>query len=116
MTNAKLETRSSKLEETVVGSTAQPALAGEKANGHAEKTERVYDLAERTAVFGEQVIRFARGVRLDAITQPLVRQLVRSATSVGANYLEANDSESQRDLRHKLSICRKESRETTHWL
>jgi four helix bundle protein len=79
-------------------------------------TERVYDLEERTAAFGEQIIRFARKIQLDAVTRSIVDQLVRSGTSIGANYLEAEDGQSKKDFRHKISICRKESKEVRHWL
>jgi four helix bundle protein len=74
------------------------------------------DLQERTACFGEAVIRFVRLVSLDAVTSSVVNQLVRSATSVGANYCEADDAESKKDFRHKISICLKEIKETRHWL
>jgi four helix bundle protein len=80
------------------------------------KPGRQFDLEERTASFGEAVIRFAQTIRETAVTRPLVNQLVRAATSVGANYCEANDAESKTDFRHKIGICRKESRETGHWL
>ena len=80
------------------------------------KPGRQFDLEERTASFGEAVIRFSQTVRETAVTRPLVSQLVRAATSVGANYCEANDAESKVDFRHKIAICRKESRETGHWL
>jgi four helix bundle protein len=53
---------------------------------------------------------------LNAITSSVVSQLVRSATSVGANYCEADDAESKKDFRHKISICLKEIKETRHWL
>jgi len=62
------------------------------------------------------VITFARTVKADAVTRPLVSQLVRAATSVGANYSEANEAESRLDFKHKISICAKEARETQHWL
>jgi four helix bundle protein len=74
------------------------------------------DLEERTARFGEAVIAFCRSVPANVVTTPLVSQLVRSATSVGANYCEADDSESKKDFRHKIALCRKEARETKHWL
>ena len=80
------------------------------------KPGRQFDLEERTASFGEAVIRFAQTIRETAVTRPLVNQLVRAATSVGANYCEANDAESKSDFRHKIAICLKESRETGHWL
>ena len=78
--------------------------------------KKPYDLEERTASFGEAVIRFARTLPQDVITIPLIGQLVRSGTSVGANYCEADDSVSKGDFRHRISICKKESRETKFWL
>jgi four helix bundle protein len=74
------------------------------------------DLQERTACFGEDVIKFVRLIPLNAITSSVISQLVRSATSVGANYCEADDAESKKDFRHKISICLKEIKETRHWL
>ena len=75
-----------------------------------------FDLEERTAKFGEDVIRFAKTVSQNVITNPLINQLVRSGTSVGANYSEADDAQSKKDFRHKICICKKEARETKHWL
>ncbi|MDB6126713.1 MAG: hypothetical protein JWM35_609 [Verrucomicrobia bacterium] len=75
-----------------------------------------YDLEERTAVFGEQVIEFCLAVCTGAVTSPIINQLVRAGTSIGANYCEADDAESKRDFRHKIGICRKEARETKYWL
>jgi four helix bundle protein len=46
----------------------------------------------------------------------LIDQLVSSSTSIGANYCEADDSESKKDFQHNIRLCRKESRETKHWL
>jgi four helix bundle protein len=74
------------------------------------------DLQERTACFGEDIIKFVRLIPSNAITSTVVSQLVRSATSVGANYCEADDAESKKDFRHKISICLKEIKETRHWL
>jgi four helix bundle protein len=62
------------------------------------------------------VITFARTIKPDAVTRPLVSQLVRAGTSVGANYSEANGAESRLDFKHKISLCAKEARETQHWL
>jgi four helix bundle protein len=73
-----------------------------------------YDLEERTAVFAERVIDFAVEVERNAVTLPLITQLVRAATSVGANYCEADDAESKKDFRHKIGLCRKEARETKY--
>ncbi|MES2791441.1 MAG: four helix bundle protein [Planctomycetota bacterium] len=75
-----------------------------------------FDLEERTAKFGEDVIRFAKTISQNVITVPLISQLIRSGTSVGANYSEADDAQSKKDFRHKICICKKEARETKHWL
>ena len=75
-----------------------------------------FDLEERTALFGEQVIAFAKRIPRNEITQVLIRQIVRSGTSIGANYCEANDAKSKKDFRHKIGICRKETKETKHWV
>ena len=74
-----------------------------------------YDLEERSAQFGESVIEFCLRLTETAVTKPLISQLIRAATSVGANYCEADDAESKRDFRHKIALCRKESRETKFW-
>ncbi len=75
-----------------------------------------YDLEERTAKFGEYVIIFCRNIQQDTITKPLISQLIRSATSVGANYMEANGASSKKDFRNKIHICKKEAQESKHWL
>ena len=74
-----------------------------------------YDLVERTARFGETVIDLCLTIEPHPVMKPLVSQIVRSATSIGANYCEADDAETPRDFRHKIALCRKESRETMHW-
>lgn len=74
-----------------------------------------YDLEERTAVFGEATIEFCLSVPDGSVTRPLISQLVRSATSVGANYCEADDAQSPKDFRHKIALCRKEARESKYW-
>jgi len=80
------------------------------------RSKRAFDLEERTARFGESVIAFVRAIDKNAVTRPVVGQLIRSATSVGANYCEADEAESKRDFRHKIALCRKESHEVLHWL
>ena len=75
-----------------------------------------FDLEERTAKFGESVIEFCLKIQRNEITRPLITQLIKSSTSVGANYCEADDAESRKDFKHKIGICKKESRETKHWL
>ncbi len=81
------------------------------------KTEnKSYDLEERTAKFAENIVLFAKTIKRNAVNLPLVNQLVKSATSIGANYMEANGASSKRDFKNKISICKKEARETKYWL
>jgi len=81
-----------------------------------EIINKKYDLEERTAKFGEEIIKFCKKVPRGPITDPLITQLVKAATSVGANYCEADDAESKEDFRHKIGICKKESREAKHFI
>ena len=78
--------------------------------------EKVFDLEERTGKFGEVIIEFAKTLEKNEINRPLVGQLVDAGTSVGANYTEADGAESKKDFRHKIAICKKEAKETKHWL
>ena len=78
--------------------------------------KKSFDLEERTARFGESVIRFAKGLSRNPVTIPLIRQIVRSDGSIGANYCEADDAHSKKEFRQKISYCKKEARETKHWL
>jgi len=78
--------------------------------------KKKYDLEERTAQFGEAIIELVRTFPQDPVNSPLISQIVRAATSIGANYMEADGAESKKDFQHKISICKKESKETKHWL
>ncbi|KKR60769.1 MAG: hypothetical protein UU19_C0003G0001 [Candidatus Curtissbacteria bacterium GW2011_GWD1_40_8] len=75
-----------------------------------------YDLEERTAKFGENIILFCRTLKPDVVSRPIIGQVVRSGTSIGANYMEANAACSKRDFQNKIYICKKEAQETKHWL
>jgi hypothetical protein len=77
---------------------------------------KVYDLEERTGRFGEMIIEFVKTLERNEINRPLIGQLVEAGTSVGANYMEADGAESKKDFRHKIAICKKEAKETKHWL
>ncbi len=79
-------------------------------------TQTKYDLEERTAKFGEEIIKFAKKIPENSVTRPLISQLVRAGTSIGANYCEADDAESRKDFIHKIGISKKEAREVKHWL
>jgi four helix bundle protein len=78
--------------------------------------DRVYDLEERTARFGEAIIDFAKTIPHNPVTNRLISQLVSAGTSVGANYVEADDSVSKKDFLKSIGTCRKEARETKHFL
>ena len=71
----------------------------------------VYDLEERTARFGEAIIDFAQTIPQNAITNRIISQLVGAATSVGANYVEADDAVSKKEFLKNIGTCRKEARE-----
>ncbi|MFA6421868.1 MAG: four helix bundle protein [Candidatus Buchananbacteria bacterium] len=75
-----------------------------------------YDLEERTAKFGERVIIFIKSINDNYVNRPLISQIVRSSTSIGANYMEANQGSSKKDFANKIRICQKEANETKHWL
>jgi four helix bundle protein len=77
---------------------------------------RTYDLEERTARFGEEIILFAKKIPFSPVNNRLIDQIVGAGTSVGANYCEADDGVSKPDFKHRIGTCRKESRETKFFL
>lgn len=77
---------------------------------------KTFDPEERTAKFAETIIHFCSQIPRNPILDPLVHQLVRSGTSVGANYAEANNASSRNDFAYKIGLCRKEACETMYWL
>ncbi|MFH0792357.1 MAG: four helix bundle protein, partial [bacterium] len=77
---------------------------------------RTYDLEERTARFAEQVIDLMKQLPKNSINNRMIDQLVGSGGSIGANYCEANEAESRTDFIHKIGICKKEIKETRHWI
>jgi four helix bundle protein len=80
------------------------------------KKSENYDLEKRTAKYSEEIIIFLKNLKRDVINIPLISQLVRSATSIGANYCEANGASSKKDFKNKIYICKKECKETKYWL
>lgn len=80
------------------------------------QTSKKFDLEDRLANFGEQTILLCQKLPHDIVTQPLIAQIVRSSTSIGANYAEANNSISRKEYRSKLYIAKKEAQETKHWI
>src|SRR3990167_2840545 len=75
-----------------------------------------YDLEKRTKIFAKNVINCCRQIKINILNSNIISQLLRSATSVGANYHEANGASSKNDFRNKIHICRKEIQETEYWL
>ena len=75
-----------------------------------------YDLEDRTRKFAKQLINLLKRTKPNYLNQSVISQLVRSATSVGANYCEANAASSKKDFTNKIFICRKEIQETKYWL
>ena len=75
-----------------------------------------YDLEDRTKKFSFDIMYLLHKVKKNEITRPLISQCVRAATSIGANYREANAASSKKDFRNKIAICRKEIKETKYWI
>lgn len=78
--------------------------------------KRAYDLEERTARFGEAIIDFAKTIPQSAVTYRITSQLVGAGTSVGANYVEADDAVSKKEFLKSIGTCKKEAREVKHFL
>ena len=76
----------------------------------------IYNLEERTARFGEAVVDFAKSIPRGPTTDRIISQLVGAGTSVGANYVEADDSVSKKEFLKCIGTCKKEARETKHFL
>lgn len=75
-----------------------------------------YNLEERTLKFSKNVITLLKKIPSTNINKPIISQLIRSATSIGANYQEANGGASKKDFRNKITICKQESKETMYWI
>ncbi len=75
-----------------------------------------FDLEERVTVFSGNLITFCKALIITVTSKPLIDQLLRSGTSIGANYMEANACNSRKDFINKVTIARKESKETLYWL
>ncbi len=75
-----------------------------------------YDLIERTEIFSLSVRDFCVKAKKDVINTEYIKQFVRSAGSVAANYIEANENLGEGDLRYRIKLCRKEAKESKLWL
>src|SRR5256885_11185587 len=87
----------------------------EAANGNGE-ARHPFDLEERTALFGEAIVGFAKKIPRSPGNDRLVGQLVGCGTSIGANYCEANERVSKKDFRNTIGRCVKEAKETKYFL
>lgn len=85
-------------------------------NNTKNQSKTQFDLENRMSKFGKEIVIFCRNLVVDHISRIIVNQLVRSATSIGANYAEANNSSSRKDFRNKVHIAKKEVQKTKHWL
>src|SRR3989344_4479152 len=79
-------------------------------------SNKIFNLGDRTFEFSKRLIKFLKSLPKDPATQTIVLQTVRSGTSIGANYREADSYESKKDFVHKIMICKKEAKETLYWL
>ena len=75
-----------------------------------------FDLEERTLKFGKDIISLVNKLPRNVVNLNLCSQIIRSGTSVGANYREANASLGNKDFLMKARICKKEAMETLYWL
>ena len=75
-----------------------------------------YDLKNRTLLFSKSIIGFLKRLKINDLNRNIFNQVIRSATSVGANYAEANGASSKRDFKNKIYICKKEIQETEYWI
>jgi four helix bundle protein len=79
-------------------------------------TQKPYDLEDRTFEFAKHVRLFTKKLKHSLSNSEDAKQVIRSSGSVGANYIEANESLSKKDFLMRIKICRKEAKESAYWL
>ncbi len=99
MINSKLETLSSKQTQINKIQNSKP-----------------YNLGDRTLKFSKRIIIYVKGLSKAITNSEISKQLIRSATSVGANYIEGEESLSKKDFTMRIKISRKEAKESVYWL
>jgi len=77
---------------------------------------KVYDLEERTFIFTRNVIEFLNKLERNLSNVEISKQLIRSSGSIGANYIEANESLGKKDFSMRIKISKKEAKESRYWL
>lgn len=75
-----------------------------------------YDLEERTLEFGRRIIKMCMALPKNYLNNRLGDQCLRAGTSIGANYREANETDSKKDFKNRIRIAKKEAKETIYWL
>lgn len=80
------------------------------------RNPKQYDLEDCTLKYAKQIISFVSLLPQTTANVEIKKQLIRSGSSVGANYIEANESLSKKDFSMRIKICRKETRESIYWL
>jgi four helix bundle protein len=80
------------------------------------QNEKSYNLENRTKAFAKDVALFCRKLPRTTPNSEYTKQVIRSSGSIGANYIEANESLSKKDFLMRVKICRKEAKETMYWL
>jgi four helix bundle protein len=79
--------------------------------------DRPYDIQDRAFLFATEIVDFCRpAMPPGAIVRELTKQLLHAGTSIGANLEEAEAGQTKPDFKAKISISRKEARETRYWL
>ncbi|MCA9386717.1 four helix bundle protein, partial [Candidatus Dojkabacteria bacterium] len=104
ISNSKLKSQNSKI------------LNSKKINTKQNTNSKQYDLEDRTKEFAKEIRRFFRKSSIINYTLNDINQVLRSSGSIGANYIEANESMSKKDFVYRIKICKKETKETRYWL
>lgn len=81
-----------------------------------QETKKKFDLEDRTLIFSQNIIRLIKSLKKDMVSIPILSQLMRAATSIGANCCEATEAGSKKDFINKITIAKKEAKETRYWL
>ena len=80
------------------------------------QNSKQFDLEDRTLLFAKRVRKFIKELPKTISNIEDGKQLIKSSGSVGANYIEANESLSKKDFILRIKICRKEAKESQYWL
>lgn len=78
--------------------------------------QKIYNLEDRTLEFSKELIQVCKSLPKNTVNFKLVDQCIRSGTSIGANYREANETDSKKDFKNRIRISKKEAKETIYWL